>query len=689
MMLFKLSLKNMKKSMKDYAIYFFTLILGVSIFYIFNSMETQTVFLNVTSSTREIIQLMIGMLSGVSVFVSVILGFLIIYANQFLMKRRKKEFAIYMTLGMSKRKISQVLLIETLLIGTISLIIGLFLGIGLSQFMSVLAGNLFEADLSEFTFVFSQDAMIKTLLYFGIMYLLVMVFNTISVGRCKLINLLQASKKNEKVKLKNPILCTILFIISVGVLAYCYYQVTANAMSLNISSIGKLMIMGAVSTFVLFWSLSGILLKILMAMKHLYYKNLNMFVLRQLASKVNTTVFSMTVISLMLFLTIGILSSALSLKNSMTANLKELAPIDFQASKEWDLYHIPAENQKLYVYTEEEKQDSLVPITETFEKLNIPESYFKDVVISNYYGTDEVTYEETLGTKREYVSQNFPAIHWDYRELMMSISEYNELAKLLGSPTYQLKDDEYIVVADFDQMIKIRDEILKDKPDLTFGGKTYHAKYDHTVEGFTEMSSNHINTGIYLVPDTAVNSSMKMEQIFSANYNADTKEEKYEIENAIQEPAGEGYDEGLTTLTAISKIAIYEASVGLGAMVTFIGLYLGIIFLISSAAILALKELSESSDNKERYMILRRIGTDEKMIRHALFLQIACFFLLPLTVAIIHSIFGIQFANIILATFGDEQLLPSIVMTAVFLVAIYGGYFMITYFCSKNIIKEK
>lgn len=689
MMLFKLSLKNMKKSMKDYAIYFFTLILGVSIFYIFNSMETQTVFLNVTSSTREIIQLMIGMLSGVSVFVSFILGFLIIYANQFLMKRRKKEFAIYMTLGMSKRKISQVLLIETLLIGTISLIIGLFLGVGLSQFMSVLVANLFEADLSEFTFVFSQEAMLKTLLYFGIMYLLVMIFNTISVGRCKLIDLLQASKKNEKVKLKNPILCTILFIISVGVLAYCYYQVTANAMSLNISIIGKLMIMGAVSTFVLFWSLSGILLKILMAMKRLYYKNLNMFVLRQLASKVNTTVFSMTVISLMLFLTIGILSSALSLKNSMTANLKELAPIDFQASKEWDLYHIPAENQKLYVYTEEEKQDSLVPITETFEKLNIPESYFKDVVISNYYGTDEVTYEETLGTKREYVSQNFPAIHWDYRELMMSISEYNELAKLLGSPTYQLKDDEYIVVADFDQMIKIRDEILKDKPDLTFGGKTYHAKYDHTVEGFTEMSSNHINTGIYLVPDTAVNSSMKMEQIFSANYNADTKEEKYEIENAIQEPSEEGYEAGITTLTAISKIAIYEASVGLGAMVTFIGLYLGIIFLISSAAILALKELSESSDNKERYMILRRIGTDEKMIRHALFLQIACFFLLPLTVAIIHSIFGIQFANIILATFGDEQLLPSIVMTAVFLVAIYGGYFMITYFCSKNIIKEK
>ena len=216
----------MKKSFKDYAIYFFTLILGVSIFYIFNSMETQTVFLEVTSSTREIIKMMISMLSGVSVFVSLILGFLIIYANRFLMKRRKKEFAIYMTLGMSKRKISQILFIETLLIGSVSLVVGLILGIGLSQLMSVLVANLFEADLSKFTFIFSWKAMIKTIIYFGVMYLLVMIFNTISVGRCKLIDLLQAHKKVERIKLKNPIFCTILFFVSTVCLGYCYYQVT-------------------------------------------------------------------------------------------------------------------------------------------------------------------------------------------------------------------------------------------------------------------------------------------------------------------------------------------------------------------------------------------------------------------------------------------------------------------------------
>ena len=138
-----------------------------------------------------------------------------------------------------------------------------------------------------------------------------------------------------------------------------------------------------------------------------------------------------------------------------------------------------------------------------------------------------------------------------------------------------------------------------------------------------------------------------------------------------------------------TKIYLYEASVGLGAMVTFIGLYLGIIFLMSSAAILALKELSESSDNKERYSMLRKIGADEKLIEKALFRQIAIFFLFPLLLAMIHSIFGILFCNSILETFGNEKLLESILMTAFFLILLYGGYFILTYLCSKNIIREK
>ena len=124
-MLFKLSWNNMKKSIKDYAIYFLTLVLGVAIFYMFNSIDSQQAMLTVSQSQREIIKLMINMLGFVSVFVAVVLGLLIVYANNFLINRRKKEFGIYMTLGMGRRQISKIILMETIFIGIISLAVGM------------------------------------------------------------------------------------------------------------------------------------------------------------------------------------------------------------------------------------------------------------------------------------------------------------------------------------------------------------------------------------------------------------------------------------------------------------------------------------------------------------------------------------------------------------------------------------
>ena len=213
-MLFKLSVKNMKKSFKDYAIYFLTLVLGVAIFYMFNSLDSQQAMLEVSQSTRDMIQLMISMLGMVSVFIAIVLGFLIVYANNFLVNRRKREFGIYMTLGMGRRQISTIILFETILVGILSLVVGIFIGVFASQFMSILVAKLFEADMSEFTFVFSTDSCIKTCIYFAVMYLAVIILNTLTISRYKLINLLTAVRKNQKVKIKNPIISILVFIIS-------------------------------------------------------------------------------------------------------------------------------------------------------------------------------------------------------------------------------------------------------------------------------------------------------------------------------------------------------------------------------------------------------------------------------------------------------------------------------------------
>ena len=682
-MLFKLSIKNIARSMKDYTIYFFTLILGVAIFYIFNAIESQTVMMNVSSSTYEIIDLMNSMLSGVSVFVAFILGFLIIYANRFLMKRRNKEFGIYLTLGMSKRKISLILFFETLIVGCISLVVGLVLGTALSQVMSLLVANMFEAKMTEFEFVFSSSACIKTLIYFSVMYILVMIFNTYNVSRCKLIDLLNANKKSEKVKLKNPWLCVIIFIISVCVLGYAYWCVTGGVTDMQTAD--KILIpiaLGAVSTFFIFWALSGLLLKIFMSMKNVYYKGLNSFTLRQFSSKINTTVFSMTIICLMLFFTICVLSGAISIRNSMTSNLKTLAPVDIQLDKTMD---ISADSG----YSPEIIDDSKISVSETLDRLGFDtDKYFKDVIEFDLYASNDILIKNTLGSVYDELVKEFPYLYYDDAETFIKESDYNKLAKLYGLDPVYVDDDEYIIISDVDFWTDIRNRSLEKGTPITINEVSLTPKYNECVNGFVYMSSNHSNTGIFVVPDNVLNNMPRESEILVANYKANTDEEKQEIENMILATENSPYAQN-TDIEASSKISLYESSIGLGAMITFIGLYLGIIFLIASAAILALKELSESTDNKERFKMLRKIGTDERMLNKALFRQIGIFFLFPLVLAIIHSIFGIKFCVYILQTFGKEELIKSIIMTAGIIVFIYGGYFLITYLCSKNIIKER
>lgn len=684
-MLFKISLKNIRKSLKDYTVYFFTLILGVAIFYVFNAIDSQSVMLDVRANVMDIIKLMNDMLSGVSVFVSCILGFLIIYASRFLIKRRNKEFGIYLTLGMSKRKISAILFFETLLIGIVSLVAGLVIGTILSQFMSVIVANMFDADMTKFKFIFSMKACVKTLIYFAIMYVLVMIFNTFSISRCKLIDLLNAGKKTEKVTMKNPVVCTIVFVIGVGILSYAYWMVTRGVRTLNtFDKIGIPIALGCVATFLIFWSVSGFMIRIFTSIKSVYYKGVNSFVLRQFCSKINTTVFSTTVICIMLFITISVLSAALSMKDSLSKDLDSMCPVDVQLAKySYDaMSEAYATSQDMNEKDREMLEDSKLSIIETLNNSGFDaQKYFKDVAEYNIYNTG-LKVKDTLG---DVYTDDY---HFIAEAIMpvMTISDYNSVARLYGNSTYELNDDEYIIVADYKNMVMIRNQALKKGIILSVNGKEYKPRYDECKDGFVQIGVQNMNDGILVVPDNAVKPQQVRSMGLSADYRADTKEERYSIETQLDNLM-KNISYKKSFIYRNSRIDLAESSVGLGALVTFIALYLGIIFLISSAAILALRELSDSADNKERYGMLRKLGVDERMIDMALFKQIGIFFAFPLILALIHSVFGIKFINIILATMGMSSMAASIGLTLAFVAVIYGGYFLITYLCSRSIIR--
>lgn len=672
-MFIKLALKNIRRSIKDYAIYFFTLVLGVAIFYVFNAIESQTAMLDISQSMYKIVDLMTTILRAVSVFVAFTLGFLIIYASRFLIKRRGKEFGLYLTLGMGKRKISRLLLIETFFIGLISLVVGLVIGVLLSQFTSVLVANLFEANLTNFTFVFSASACIQTLIYFGVIYLVVMIFNAISISRQKLINLLSSARRSETIKTKNPWICLVVFLISAAMLAWAYYAVTAGIEAVLMSSESMVLVVlaaGGVATYLLFWSLSGLLLKIFMGLKKVYYHKLNSFTLRQFSSKINTTVLSMTVICLMLFLTICIFSSAMSIRDSMNASARQNMPVDVE-------FEIPFDTA--------DKLENFY--TERGVNLNDWLGASADYQLRRL---DDLRLSDTLGELYDEYKTEMPTVAYDYLEPTITVSEYNQLARLFGNEEVSLAKDEYAILANYQPMLEMRNRALKSGAKIKFADRTLKPKYDKCLEGMYQLSSvANSNSGLIIIPD-GIQTDPEETHIIErkvAKYRDDV--DKKEAEKAITKAAELlSYDDDYFFYVQ-TRQEILDDSVGLSALVTFIGLYLGLIFLISSAAILALKELSESSDNREKFNMLRKIGVSEKMLNRALFSQIAIFFAFPLLIAIIHSIFGMIFCSFIISSFGGRELFGPILMTAGLLVIIYGGYFLITYFCSKSIIRDQ
>ncbi|WP_206660626.1 FtsX-like permease family protein [Candidatus Nanosyncoccus nanoralicus] len=702
--------------MKDYAIYFFTLVLGVVIFYVFNVIGTQTSMMELGSSTKDVVKLLVNVLSGVSLIVDGILGYLIIYASRFLIKRRNKEFSIYLTLGMSKRKISLLLFLETLFIGLLSLVAGLSLGIILSQLMSVMVANLFEADMSKFQFVFSGEACLKTIAYFGIIYLLVIAFNTVMINKLKIIDLIQASRKSEKVRLKNPIICTVIFFLAATILGVAYYQVTVNYLKVlsEIALFWQVIGAGVIATFLLYWSLSGLIMKLIVTRKKLYYKDLNSFTFKQISSKINTTVASMSIICLMLFITICTLSSCLSIRETSKKQLEYATPVDAVVSyrnnynsrweesnseEEKDSPAVKAWKQEMAVRNENDSRATIEDIIKTSSRLwnNLKDqTSFDTYILSKKIEDGGLDLNAVLNQKSLQKIAEMTNGHANgmYVLRIISVSDYNKIANLYHFDQYKLNPDQYFILSDFKKMEEIYNISLKDGHKIKINGKTLSPKFDHNKQGFIEPSNTNGNMGILVVSDEVTKTLVKYENFMAANYKTNDKNKNEQLDKDLRRIIT-GNENDYIKITSPrfyniqTKNQIIAMSVGLQAIAVFLGLYLGIIFLISSAAILSLKELSESSDNREKYMTLRRLGVDERMINRALFRQIAIFFAAPLFLAIIHSIFGLTFAIKILSFIGTDGLAPSIVMAVIFLVTIYGGYFLLTYLSSKRIISEK
>ncbi|SQI02187.1 ABC transporter permease [Clostridium perfringens] len=690
-MYFKLAFKNIKKSYKNYVIYFLTLIFGICIFYTFNSIESQSVMMELNEQKQSAFMMAEQLIGYFSVFIAFVLGFLIVYANNYLIKRRKKEFGIYMTLGMENGSLSKMIFLETLFIGAISLEIGVILGIMLSQALSVLTAYMFQVDLTKFQFVFSPLGFKRTVLCFSIIYLVVLIFNFISVRKIKLIDLLTASKRNEKPTIKNLWVSVILFLVSVGILGIAYYKVIHDGIAFaSFNALGLPILLGCIGTFIFFYSLTGFFLKVIQGNKKFYLIDLNMFVMKQISSKINTTFVSLSFICLMLFLAICTFSGGLGINRAINADLKDLTKFDVT------FWSNSGENIETLL---KEKNIDISNIAKEDSNMVM---YDSGVKYSNFLSKEGMT-----------AMKNYFPVANDNDILVIGENGYNNTLKLLGKEPVNLKENKYLAVGNIDEMKKWVNESLENGnidqmkklvnkssengnidqmkklvnkssengKKINISGKTLepaNKKYENiNLYNFT-MKGDIL---IFVVKDSLLEGLKPVSSRFNMMLkdNSNTKEELESIRDQLVE----------SQVYSITKKEIYDNAAGLGATMAYLGIYLGLIFIITSAVVLAIQQLTESTDNVERYRLLKEIGVDQKMINKAIFTQVGVYFMLPLSLAIVHSIVGLKISSTIVGVFGNASIMPNIIITAIIFVIIYGGYFLATYLGAKKNINER
>ncbi len=671
-MYFKIALNNVKRSFKDYTIYFLTLTFAVCIFYSFDS-RSQKAMLEIGGSKSQTVQMLTQIISGVSVFVSVILGCLIIYANNFLIKRRKKELGIYMTLGMGKNKISTILLLETLIIGAISLVAGLVVGIALSQGLSAFTIKLFDVSVSEYKFMISGSAISKTILYFGIMFILVMVFNGGIISKYKLIDMLNASKKNEDIKLKNPIVSIIVFILSIASLALAYYFITETGLNIKDTRFLLSIILGVLGTFFFFFGLAGFILYLVQKNEKIYFKNLNIFVTRQINSKINTNFVSMTLICLMLFLTISILSTGLSFKKSIEQGLVNTTPFDASG--------------RIFV----DKDSKFKNTEDLFEAMSYEFKENQNHVFFNDYYMDNINIKNILSKHADEKMKKSINNMYSSSTAVIKISDYNGIRKLSGKDPITLENNEVLITSNFQSYKDTLTKFINNKEKINIDGKDYSVKNTELITDANYTSGIGDNVMTLIVPDKLVADKDPQTSYININYIGNNKVEAEKEFYALFSEfinRSEKYSKYETFMIGYTKQQLYEDNKGMTTTILFVGIYLGTIFLITSAAVLALQQLSEASDSVDRYKSLKRIGATQKMINKTIFTQTLIYFMLPLTLALVHSIVGIAVVNDFITMFGKSDILISSIITALVIVIVYGGYFYATYIGYKNIVKN-
>lgn len=727
-MLCKLAWGNVRRAGRDYLVYLLTLTLGVTVFYAFNTISMQVDIAGIDE--EGLAQVMGSILGDLTYFLAGVMAFLMVYANNFIMKRRKKEFGLYQVLGMGRGRVATIMALETVIVSVVAFVAGIVLGVGLSQLMTFFTASLFKTQIANFHFFFSVHAFNLTLACMLVMFVLTLLLNLRAVRRTKLIELMGAERRNESIKTRNPWIAIAIFAVGVVLVGVAYYRLLRDGFPLTatdsklqeaMNQFGITTAMVTVGTFALFWGLSGMLIKLLQNLRSVYWRGLNMFTVRQLSAKVNTVCFSMGVIAMLLFLAITSVTCGMSIANVMNENLERYSPVD--VSQRY-VYYTPDtldyyKGYKGYVNPSEADRMVLADTTvdlypawhgkgksagnndETGKKVNIADVAGEHVQIDSYLsyplgGSDpSVTPGEMCKTMGEKLPKAFGGSNADTMGLFVTpASQYNKLRQMMGEEPVHIGRDQYLLTCDMGgELVDLYTKYMADGHALTLGGHTLKPATDKSDEDTAAIANSAMgsNPGTVVVADELL-SQLNLQPYSSSllvNYKQgmDTTEADESIENTVLDNLlVDGKEPGSWGIF-ITRSEMYTQAAQMNGLISYLAIYIGFVLVVACAAILSIQQLSNVADGSRSYRVLAQIGCDDRQIRHSVMAQQAVFFLFPLAVGLAHSFVALKVIIEMVSIFGNMSIGGTVGLTCAIFLAAYGGYFLVTYLMSTGMVQ--
>lgn len=731
-MLCKLAWGNVRRAGRDYLVYLLTLTLGVTVFYAFNTISMQVDIAGIDE--EGLAQVMGSMLGDLTYFLAGVMAFLMVYANNFIMKRRKKEFGLYQVLGMGRGRVATIMALETVIVSVGAFVAGIMLGVGLSQLMTFFTASLFKTQIANFHFFFSVHAFNLTLACMLVMFVLTLLLNLRAVRRTKLIELMGAERRNETIKTRNPWIAIAIFAVGVVLVGVAYYRLLRDGFPLTatdsklqeaMNQFGITTAMVTVGTFALFWGLSGMLIKLLQSLRGVYWRGLNMFTVRQLAAKVNTVCFSMGVIAMILFLAITSVTCGMSIASVMNENLERYNPADMSQTY---VYYTPdtLDYYKEYVNPSEADRmvlaDSTVDLysawhgdpwhgdrkdksadnnDETGKKVNIADVAGEHVQIDSYLSyplggsNPSVIPSEMCKTMGEKLPKAFEGSNADMTGLSVTpASQYNKLRQMMGEEPVSIGRDQYLLTCDMGgELVDLYTKYMAGGHALTLGGHTLKPATDKSDEDTAAIANSAMdsNVGTVVVADELL-SQLNLQPYSSSllvNYKQgmDTTEADESIKYTVLDNLLVDGKESGSWGIFITRSEMYAQAAQMNGLISYLAIYIGFVLVVACAAILSIQQLSNVADGSRSYRVLAQIGCDDRQIRHSVMAQQAVFFLFPLAVGLAHSFVALKVIIELVSIFGNMSIGGTVGLTCAIFLAAYGGYFLVTYLMSAGMVQ--